>query len=146
MVRTWDLLGQVLRARKPTLRVFQYYLLGFACKVILMGQIFSRRLFLATTGLSHPGSHVRVSSSLREDLRLWDSFLEVFNGHSMWQAEFVEARALNLYTDGGGSVSFGVFWSGSWCAEQWPTSWVEARVTRNITLLELFPVLVTLAI
>lgn len=84
-----------------------------------------------------------VVASVREDLSLWDSFLSDFNGHSLWQAEFVEARALGLFTDAAGGFGFGAFWAGHWCSEQWPSAWVEAGVTRNITLLKLFPDLVS---
>lgn len=88
---------------------------------------------MATRGSKHP-----------EDLRLWDRFLSDFNGRSMWQSEFVEAMTLSLFTDAPGS--FGAFWAEHWCAEQWPSAWVEAGGTKNITLLERFPVLVALAI
>lgn len=142
------LLGNMLRVRKTTLREFQSLLglLCFSCKVIPMGRIFSRRLYMATKGLKLPGSHLRLVAAVREDLCLWKSFLSDFNGQSLWQSEFVEARALGLFTDAAGGYGFGAFWSGHWCAEQWPPDWVEASVTRNITLLELFPVVVALAI
>lgn len=148
LVRTRFLLSRMLQVRKTTLRDFQSLLglLCFSCKVIPMGRVFCRRLYMATRGLKHPGSHVRLVSALRDDLRLWDSFLSDFNGHSMWQSEFVEARSLSLFTDAAGSFGFGAFWAGHWCAEQWPVDWIEAGVTRNITLLELFPVLVSLAL
>ena len=47
---------------------------------------------------------------------------------------------LELYTDAAGSTGFGAFFRGRWSAGPWPVSWVEAGFTRNLVLLELFPV------
>ena len=33
-----------------------------------------------------------------------------------------------------------------WCTEAWPPCWVEAGITRNIALLELFPIVVAFTI
>lgn len=100
--RSGSLLAKMLNVRKTTLHDFQSLLglLCFSCKIIPMGRIFSRRLYMASRGLKHPGSHVHLVALLREDLCLWDSFLVDFNGHSMWQSDFVEARVL-------GSALFG---------------------------------------
>lgn len=41
-------------------------------------------MYMATKGLKYPGSYIGLVRSLKEDLRLWNSFLGIFNGHSMW--------------------------------------------------------------
>lgn len=47
---------------------------------------------------------------------------------------------LELFTDAAGSTGFGAFFQGQWSAGPWPQSWVDAGFTKNIVLLELFPV------
>lgn len=51
---------------------------------------------------------------------------------------------LELYTDASGSVSFGAYFQGAWCAERWPTSLVDKGCCSNLVLLELFPLVVAL--
>lgn len=45
-----------------------------------------------------------------------------------------------LFTDAAGSKGFGAIWK---CAA-WPESWINKHATRNVVLLELFPILVAL--
>lgn len=52
--------------------------------------------------------------------------------------------ALDLFTDAAGSVGYGVYWHGHWSAGGWPRSWIDSGLTANITLLEIFPVLISL--
>lgn len=45
-----------------------------------------------------------------------------------------------------GSVGFGVYFWGHWCAEEWPREWLESEIVRDLTFLEFFPLLVALHI
>nr|XP_033777770.1 uncharacterized protein LOC117349008 isoform X1 [Geotrypetes seraphini] len=54
----------------------------------------------------------------------------------------VTSKDLELYSDAAGGVGFGLFCGGAWCAERWPEEWAAAGITKNITLLELFPLVV----
>lgn len=90
-------------------------------------------MYNATKGLKSPFSHVRLTKDLKEDLKMWWEFLSNFNGHSLWQHKFIEADALQLFTDTAGSCGYGLFFYNNWSADSWP-------------LLELFPVLVALEI
>ena len=55
---------------------------------------------------------------------------------------------LELFTDacGGEKGGFGIFFSGQWAYGKWPDNWVVEGITRDMTLLELFPVVVALTI
>lgn len=64
----------------------------------------------------------------------------------MWMETGVDAEAIDLFTDTSGKVGFGAFCNGSWCAGTWPESWVDKGFMRNLALLELFPILVTVVI
>ncbi|OCT55200.1 hypothetical protein XELAEV_18003897mg [Xenopus laevis] len=40
----------------------------------------------------------------------------------------------------------GAFFKGLWCAERWPSSWLKSDLIRNLTFLELFPILVSIVL
>lgn len=72
-------------------------LLAFACKVMPAGHIFSRRLYLSTAGYKFPFSHLCLTADLKEDLLVWANFLEVYNGRSFFQADFIPVQDLVIY-------------------------------------------------
>ena len=47
-----------------------------------------------------------------------------------------------MYTDsaGGSKGGYGMYFAGHWAQGTWPNSWVDTGITRDMTLLELFPV------
>ncbi|KAM4748928.1 uncharacterized protein WCC33_006337 [Rhinophrynus dorsalis] len=149
-------LEKVLKARaavvgmvgrqKVSLREMQGLLglLNFASRVIPMGRIFSRRLERATVGVRRPLHKIRITRQLREDLKVWEAFLINFNGVRLWREPPRANGQMQLYTDAAGAVGFGAFFQGQWCAERWPEAWHSQGLTRNLVLLELFPIVVAL--
>lgn len=121
-------------------------LLVFSSRVIPMGRVFCKRLYRSTCGISSPHSHIRLTENLKADLSIWLKFIQNFNGHSIWQEDFVSADSLNLFTDAAGSVGYGAYFNGLWSAEVWPDRWFQLNLHRNILLLELFPVLVAIEV
>lgn len=109
-----------------------------------MGRVFSRRLSLATRGISHPEHRIRITRPLKEDLGVWRVFLNSYNGHTCCQEPEVANSELSLFTDAAGSVGFGAILGNEWCAGEWPSSWQTSGLCRNLTLLELFPIIVAL--
>jgi hypothetical protein len=71
-----------LDAKKVSLRDLQSLLglLNFACQVVAPGRAFSRRLINATCKVAKPHHRIRVSQEMREDLKVWLSFLSDYNG------------------------------------------------------------------
>lgn len=61
-------------------------------------------------------------------------------------APVVSAFDFDLYTDAAGSLGFGAYCQGAWCAEAWPEEWHSAGFLSNLVLLELFPILVAVDI
>lgn len=114
--------------------------LNFTCRIV--GRIFSQRLEAAATGIVSPHHYVRLGQELQGDLKVWASFLECFNCRALRMSDVVNAFDIDLYTDAAGSVGFGAFCQGCWCFEHWPSSWVTWGLVWNLTLLELFPILV----
>ncbi|KAM9302167.1 uncharacterized protein PAF06_015443 [Gastrophryne carolinensis] len=151
LVKVRDLLQELqgaLLVKKVTLRQLQSVLgkLNFACKVLPMGRVFSRRLSLATAGVKEAHHFIRLTGGLKEDLRMWVSFLSSFNGLVYWLDPVRENREVGLFTDAAGSTGFGAYFAGRWCAAPWPERVRSSSHIRNLALLELFPVVVALAL
>ncbi|KAJ1191631.1 hypothetical protein NDU88_000947 [Pleurodeles waltl] len=102
-----------------------------------------RRLSLALAGHALPHHHVRLKVAVREDLRMWVSFLESFNGIPLqvWREWEWEAQ---LFSDAAGSSGFGLYWEGRWCAEEWPKEWKQGG--RSIAFLEFFQLIVAVCL
>ena len=62
----------VLSKRKATLKTIQSLtgVLQFACRAIIPGRPFCRRLINATCGVSSPYHHIRVTQNIKKDLKM----------------------------------------------------------------------------
>ncbi|KAM3928086.1 uncharacterized protein RB166_006214 [Leptodactylus fuscus] len=143
--RLSDLLRGFLAVSKVTLKQMQSLLglLVFTCRVMPMGRVFSRRLSLSTRGISSPYHRIRLTRSLKSDLSVWLSFLEKYNGRTCMQSLEVSNQDISLYTDAAGSLGFGAILGREWCASSWPPEWAATDLCKNLTLLELFPIVVS---
>ncbi|KAM4048977.1 uncharacterized protein ACNLHF_027451 [Anomaloglossus baeobatrachus] len=132
----------VKAAKKVRLKAVQSLLgkLNFACRIVPMGRVFARRL--ATAGVRSPAHFVRITKAIRDDLEVWDQFLQHFNGRALVMERVASNGALQLFTDAVGSAGFGAVFRGHWCVGQWPQAWRESGLVRNLALLELFPIVV----
>ena len=137
----------VLSKRKVTLRTMQSLIgvLQFACRAIIPGRPFCRRLINATCGVLNPYHHIRVTQNIKKDLEMWLSFFKQFNGISVFHDRFwISSADAELYSDSAGSIGFGIYFAGKWSYATWPDTWHESGLTGDITVLELFPILVSL--
>ncbi|XP_071089117.1 uncharacterized protein [Haliotis cracherodii] len=76
---------------------------------------------------------------------MWLTFLTNYNGISVFQDQlWVDSDFLQLFSDAAGGAGFGAYMQGKWFNGAWPPQWVTDGTTRDLTLLELFPI--TLAI
>ena len=116
-------------------------LLNFACSVIKPGRAFLRRLIDLTVGIRSPHHLIRLNKEVKEDLKVWLSFLTEFNGRSffiddVWQ----NSSKLSLYTDASGALGFGAIFGSRWCYGKWPSDWAYC----NIAILEFYPIVLSL--
>ncbi|KAM4748731.1 LOW QUALITY PROTEIN: uncharacterized protein WCC33_006112 [Rhinophrynus dorsalis] len=141
-----DLIRAFLGVRRVTLHQLQSLLgkLNFACRILPMGRVFSRRLARLTAGVKRPHHFIRLSPEVRSDLVVWDSFLRNFNGRALWLDPVSSNEEVGLQTDAAGSVGFGAILGEEWCAGRWPSWWMDSGLTRNLVFLELFPIVVAL--
>lgn len=111
--------------------------LNFCCSVITCGRAFLRRLTDLTIGVQKPYYHIRLTKAVKDDLRLWLSFIDNFNGKCMFINErFLNSDTLQLYTDSAKSLGYGAVYGTYWLYGSFPTEWKSF----NITFLELYPI------
>lgn len=139
----------VLSKEKVTLKQMQSLIgsLNFCCRAIIPGRPFCRRLINATCGLTKPNHHLRVTKPIRLDLQMWLNFFREHNGISAFHDRFwVSNEDVQLFTDSaaGPGCGFGIYFQGKWAHGIWPLSWRSIGLTDDITVLELFPILVAL--
>ena len=130
------------RRKKVTLRELQSLIgtLNFACKVIVPGRPFLRRLIDLTMGIVKPHFHIRLGQEARLDLAAWSMFLENFNGTSLlFNDQWLSSEKLELFTDASG-LGYAAVLMGQWFQGHWPPSWLYL----NIAIKELFPIVLAL--
>ena len=116
-------------------------LLQFACGVIVPGRAFLVRLYNLIRGRSNPHFSVHISKEVKKDLLVWLSFLEQFNGVSLYREQlFLSPKVQHIYTDASKIGCGGVLGS-KWFSVEWPSSWWSSQ---NITFLELIPIFLAL--
>ena len=138
-----QLISEFLGRKKVSLKEVQSLtgLLNFACSVIKPGRAFLRRLIDLTIGIRSPHHLIRLNKEVKEDLKVWLSFIADFNGCSFfindtWQ----NSSKLGLYTDASGALGFGAVFGNRWCYGKWPPDWAY----RNIAILEFYPIVLSL--
>lgn len=142
---------EFLARKKVTLREMQSLIgvLNFACRAIVPGRPFCRRLINSICGLTKPYHHLRLNKGIRQDLLMWRHFFQNYNGVTVFHDRFwITNEDLELFTDSaaGQGLGFGIYFSGDWASAKWPQEWHDRGFTTDITLLELFPIYVALCI
>ncbi len=116
-------------------------LLQFACRAVVPGRAFLRRLYDATRRVSNPKFYIRISAEMKEDLAVWLNFLSSHNGRSMFLAHLLRSHDFTIVSDASQSVGFGAICGDLWICGPWPAQW---RM-HAITVLEFGPILFALA-
>ena len=131
----------LLGSKKATLKELQVLLgrLNFACRAVVPGRPFCRRIIDATKGVKRQHHKIRVTQDMKQDLVMWKKFLQAHNGRSLiLPSEWSNSETLELYTDASGSLGFGAFFQGHWAHGTWPVHLGED--SQDITFKELYPI------
>ena len=137
-----DLLGQ----RKTTVKNLQHLcgFLNFLCKCIVPGRAFTRRLYTFYSTTMKPFHHIRVSTEMKEDLRVWLKFLEspevycrLFLDYSL----VMVADRLNWFTDASGKIGVGGICGRQWFQVHWPVKFLDCKP--SIEFLELYGIAIS---
>ena len=134
----------LLQATGATLRDIRSIVgkLQFVTNVINRGKCFLRRLIDLTVGRFHPAEQITLNNSVKEDLKVWLSFIHHFNGiHIIRPPEFFACRTHQLFSDSSKKAYAGVFESNFICGP-FPPKWRK----HSIQLLELYPIYLLLQV
>lgn len=138
-----SLISYFLSHKKVTLKEVQSLtgLLNFACSVVRPGRAFLRRLIHLTLGIKSANHYIRLNREVKEDLKLWLSFLSSFNGKSFFlKHNWLSSPKLNLFTDASGALRVGAVFGSHWCYGEWPIN----LKFQNIAILEFYPIVLSL--
>ncbi|XP_053391454.1 uncharacterized protein LOC128554230 [Mercenaria mercenaria] len=139
----------ILSKNFVTLREMQSLIgsLNFCCRAIVVRRPFCRRLINSTCGVKRPFHHVRLNKGIKLDLEMWLRYFRNCNGISVFHDRFwLSKDDEQLYTDSSGGIGFGIWFKGHWCHARWPVAWHSNGLTRDITVLELFPIVTAICI
>ena len=142
LIKCNRLIDRVLLRRKVKVRDIQSVcgLLQWACKAIVPGRAFLRRLYDAL-GIASPYYWRRVTVEMREDLLVWKTFLAYYNGRNIMLSTKLSPH-FYLYSDASKSIGYGcVINNKQWFYGVWPNTWQPF----SIIVLELCPILLALA-
>lgn len=127
-------------------------LMSFCSRAIPSSRAFIRRFYdlIATVKNKKPHYYVKVSSEVKDDAMVWLRFLELFNGEVFIPEDcWYSSDTLKLYTDSSGNASLGCgafFDNCHWAQFRWPHSWKNTALLKNMSFLELVPVILALFI
>ena len=63
-------------------------------------------------------------------------FVDGFNQVSFWRFELNLMAEFQLQTDAAGSLGYGIYFKGSWCAGIWSEDWQQRGITWDLMVLE----------
>ena len=123
LTKSRTLLHHYYRKRSVTLRELQSLigLLNFCCSVVVPGRAFLRRLIDLTSGLSRPHHRIRLNREAKQDIRMWFTFLDNFNGRAFFLSDrWDNSFRLDLYTDAAASKGYGAIFGKHWFGSPFP--------------------------
>lgn len=138
-------LQEMHRKRSTTLKEMQKLtgLLNFATIAVAPGRAFLRRLYDLTCRVQRPSHHLNLNSEARADLKAWYTFIQEYNGRSLFLHEYwISSKQLHLYTDAASTVGLAAVWGKKWFFAQFPDSWSQL----SISLLELIPIVIAVEV
>ncbi|KAK6168530.1 hypothetical protein SNE40_021042 [Patella caerulea] len=122
-------------------------LMSFCARAVPCSRAFLRRFYdvIAAFKRKNPKHFytIRITRTLREDFRIWQLFLKNFNGISyISQQKWLSNNKLQLFTDSSGNkeLGCGAYFNGRWIQFSWPPNWANKDLIRDMTFLELIPV------
>ena len=130
------------RRKKVSLREIQSLIgtLNFACKVVVPGRTFLRRLIDLIKGVSNPNHSIRLNAAARLDLSAWKLFLDQYNGISLCLSDsWLSSDCITLYSDAS-LHGFPAIFGKRWLQGCFPSNWANM----NIAVKELLPIVLAI--
>lgn len=123
--------------------------LNFFGKAIRCARAFNRRFYDLTTHVKRPHHFIKLNLEVKEDIEVWLQFLKSYDGKTYFpESCWTDNDVIQLFTDsaGGDGKGCGAYFSGKWSFFEWPSTWSELGILRDITFLELVPVVLSMEI
>lgn len=115
--------------------------LNFAMRIIPQGRSFISHLLSLASSVHALEDLISVTQACRDELRLWISFLNQWNGLTFFYNSLVSSPVdIQLFTDAAPSIGFGGFYQGRWFASPWPPQLQD--FSQSSALFELYPLVV----
>ena len=118
--------------------------LQHACKVVVPGRTFLRRIFEALRIGGKKFHHIRLSRDFRSDIMWWHTFLAQWNGIALMQGVADTEPQIEVFTDASGGVGCGAWWCPQWLQLKWSPAMKFAELP--ITQKEVLPVVLACAV
>ena len=138
-----------LNRKSATLQELQSLigLLNFACKVVPPGRPFLQRMILLTRGVKQSHHHIKLKASFREDVKMWQKFIDNWNGKNLFLNPLWEtSNTLQLFTDAATTEGYGGIFQTSWFQGRWAPGHQVGQGGINIDWQELFAIVVACTI
>ena len=136
-----EMVDAMSRRKKVQLRSLQSLIgvLNFACRVVVPGRAFLRRLINLTLGVRHPLHFIKLTAEARKDLEAWRVFLHSFNGKTLCLPNrWTSSNSVRLFTDASG-FGYAAIFGKAWFQGKFPAHWMEV----NIAVKELLPIVLS---
>ena len=79
--------------------------LQFACRVVVPGRPFLQRIIALTRGVARFSHHIKLNTSFRKDIAMWQIFLDHWNGSNFFlESKTTQSPDIPLFTDASGSL------------------------------------------
>ena len=118
--------------------------LQFASRIVLPGRSFVSYLIRLSTSVKHLYHHVTLTKECRRDIKMWQVFLQSWNGVSM----FLEDKVTDVDDLDMGSaasdIGFAGYFEGKWFQSRWPDDLpIDAtRGAHSRCFMELYPIVI----
>lgn len=139
LVKGKEIISALLSKNKCSLKDLQKLtgFLGFASTVVLPGRVYLNRFYAAMAKLRESWHHIRTTS-VKEDLLVWKSFFDDWNGKSLYREQlFYTTQPVHIFTDASQILGCAAVFENDWLAKKWPSKWWASQ---NIFFLEMIPV------
>lgn len=139
------LLSELLVKKKTTLKQLQSLTgsLNFCARAIPAIRTYCGHFYRAMSSAFKPHHFIRISMQMREDIRMLLLFLDLFNGTCYFpESDWELSSSFNLFTDaaGGSALGCAAYLGTNWVFFEWPGSFTENGLLRDVSLLELLPI------
>lgn len=136
ILRIKTFIQELLRKRSCTKQELLQLLghMNFASRVILAGRSFVSYLLKLAASVKELHYYVHLNKLCREDLYMWELFLDNWNGVSLfYERNFTTSQDFHLHTDAASTAGFAVVYGSHWLYSSWPSDipGVPGDILRN---------------